>query len=112
MGKIVSVESAVVFGRLNYRAFQRQLLDELKFGRSFRWVKLRDAARRDLLWWSRRENLSKWVAVRPPRPEILVHTDAFTQGWGASGDDWVLSGVWSLQEAKEHINSLEMRAVG
>ena len=27
MGKIVSVESAVVFGRLNYRAFQRQLLD-------------------------------------------------------------------------------------
>ena len=111
MGKIVSVESAVPFGRLNYRAFQRQLLDELRFGRSFRWVKLRGDARLDLLWWSRPDNLNLWVPVRPPRHDVLVHTDASTHGWGASGDEWTLRGTWSSREAREHINCLEMRAV-
>ena len=37
MGKMVSVERLVPMGRLNYRAFQADLLHELKKGRSFRW---------------------------------------------------------------------------
>ena len=111
MGKIVSVEKVVPWGRLNYRAFQQVLLRELRMGRSFRWVKCTEDARKDLLWWGDSQNLTQWVPLTPPQPQVVVLTDASTKGWGATCSDWTLNGVWSLQESKEHINCLEMKAV-
>ena len=111
MGKLVSVESAVPFGRLNYRTFQRQLVSELKYGRSFRWVKLAEGARVNVRWWARRLHLLTTMSVRPPAPTMVIHTDASTLGWGASCDGATLKGVWSLQEKRLHINLLEMIAV-
>ena len=40
MGKMVAVEKCVHLGRLHYRHFQRDLLRELRKGRSVRWVSL------------------------------------------------------------------------
>ena len=111
MGKLVSVETAVPFGRLNYRAFQRLLVRELKFGRSFRWVKLPEEVRDNLRWWASRPNLTMSKSVRSPSPVMVIHTDASTAGWGATADGATLKGVWSLQEKTLHINLLEMIAV-
>ena len=111
MGKIVSVEKVVPLGRLNYRAFQQVLLHELRYGRSFRWVKCSEDARNDLQWWAEPANLTRWVPFHPPQPQVVILTDASKVGWGATCENWTLKGVWSLQETKEHINCLEMKAV-
>ena len=107
MGKLVSVETAVPFGRLNYRAFQRQLVHELKYGRSFRWVKLAEEARDNLRWWAERRHLVMSMSVRRPSPVMVIHTDASTFGWGATCDGATLKGVWSFQEKSLHINLLD-----
>ena len=111
MGKMVAVEKCVPFGRLHYRRFQRELLKELRQGRSVRWVSLTTPAKTDLCWWSQSANLNKFVRCSPLPPQVIIHTDASLTGWGAFYDDTHLSGTWSLQESRQHINVLEMRAV-
>ena len=111
MGKMVAVEKCVHFGRLHYRRFQRELLRELRRGRSVRWVSLTTQAKQDLAWWSTAAHLQKSVRSSLPPPQVIIHTDASLTGWGAFYDDTTLSGVWSPQEARSHINVLEMRAI-
>ena len=111
MGRLISVERVVHFGRLHYRPFQAELIMFLRDGRSFRWVKLTHAAKCSLRWWANKANLQKWVPVRVGKPSLVVHTDASKAGWGAACDLGHLQGVWSKQESKLHINILEMMAV-
>ena len=111
MGKLVSVERTVPWGRLHYRAFQKDLLRELAFGRSFRWMFLSAEARDDLKWWSIRTHLVSWSPFRSPRPQRVIFTDASHAGWGAASESSCIRGLWSLQEKSLHINVLEMRAV-
>ena len=111
MGKLVSVEKLVPWGRLNFRAFQAQMIAELRQGRSFRWVSLCEDARKDLSWWAQKENLLRWTGVRPPQATVDIHTDASKTGWGAVGPWGTLSGSWSRRESSCHINVLEMKAV-
>jgi len=44
-------------------------------------------------------------------PDITVTTDASTVGWGAVCLTHRLSGRWSVQESRDHINLLELKAV-
>ena len=74
-------------------------------------VKISEKTRANLIWWSISEHLNVWVPVRPPQPNVIVHTDASTPGWGASCDDWTLRGCWEAKEQALHINVLEMKAV-
>ena len=111
MGKLVSVEKLVPWGRFNLRGFQSQLITELRSGRSFRWVALTATARRDLQWWSRRDNIKVWTAVRPRQATVTIHTDASKTGWGAASPWGTLRGRWSLRQSSLHINVLEMLAV-
>jgi hypothetical protein len=111
MGKMVSVEKQVQFGRFHYRKFQAELLAELRHGRAMRWIRLSDLAKADLRWWSKQEHLSTWVRCQLSPPDTVIHTDASKHGWGASGDNFALRGSWSASESRSHINVLEMRAV-
>ena len=43
--------------------------------------------------------------------EITVTTDASALGWGAVCLTRRLSGRWSVQESRDHINFLELKAV-
>ena len=47
----------------------------------------------------------------PPPPSLVITTDASGQGWGAVLHPHHVSGVWSKEEALDHINSLELKAV-
>jgi hypothetical protein len=112
MGKLVSVEKVVPWGRLHFRMFQKQLLSELKWGRSFRMYRLNQGARDDLRWWADAHHLRIWTTARQRVPQVVVHTDASLHGWGATGDDWCLKGDWSFQtKIRFHINLLELQAV-
>ena len=44
-------------------------------------------------------------------PSLVITTDASGQGWGAVLHPHRVSGVWSKEEALDHINTLELKAV-
>ena len=111
LGKLVALEKLVQYGRTHLRGIQALLLLELRVGRTFRWVTLTDAAKADLRWWSDRDRLSRWIPVRPPKPDIHIFTYASTLGWGASFNSATISGQWSKTLSTVHINVLEMRAI-
>ena len=111
-GKMVAMEKQVHLGRINFRLFQHQVSDELKKGRSFRWVKLSNGAIQNLTWWSSPRHLSRGTPCLPPKPTVQVTTDASNYGWGASTQRGnTMSGSFSRRLAREHINHKELLAV-
>ena len=47
------------------------------------------------------------VPLVHPQPDFYLFTDASLVGWGAHLGDLSVSGQWSVQWSKEHINVLE-----
>ena len=111
LGKMISVEKVVHLGRINYRAFQSDVLRELRRGRTPRWVRLTEAAKRDMKWWSTTDNLDREVPFIDPKHDTVVTTDASLNGWGAHSNDWFIQGEWTVLEKRRHINELELQAV-
>ena len=57
------------------------------------------------------KNLLKGAQIGSLPPQVLLFTDASTEGWGAHIQQQKLAGRWTEQEKKLHINVLEMTAV-
>ena len=64
------------------------------------------------LWWTVEQNLLEYGLLRPLEPSIFLWTDASDWGYGAHIDSGEkISGKWSAEERKLHINSKELLAV-
>ena len=63
------------------------------------------------LAWASRDFLLVGKPFVPPPPSLTLTTDASNLGWGASLPPHHLSGRWSPQDCKLHINLLELKAV-
>jgi hypothetical protein len=61
--------------------------------------------------WVQTHWLHSSVLIQPPKPDLYLYTDASKSGWGGHSLNWQVRGVWSKQEAKHHINQLELEAV-
>ena len=61
-------------------------------------------------WWASPAVL-QGVSLSVLETEITLFTDASSHGWGAQLGSRTLQGTWSLQQASQHINLLEMEAV-
>ena len=61
-------------------------------------------------WWASPAVL-QGVSLSALETEITLFTDASSHGWGAQLGSRTLQGTWSLQQASQHINLLEMEAV-
>lgn len=69
-----------------------------------------DAAKEDLKWWLTQLK----VATNPIRKHaynLTIFTDASLTGWGACCRGEKAHGWWTVEEKKEHINYLELKAV-
>ena len=69
-----------------------------------------DQASEELKWWI----YSIETGCNPinrGEVDITITSDASKQGWGAATNDSSTEGLWTAEEAKEHINFLEMLAV-
>ena len=64
-----------------------------------------------LHWWAEKAQTSRGVPLHSPTPTQDLFTDASTSGWGASLNNLRAQGTWSEQEARLHVNKLEMMAV-
>ncbi|CAG2248579.1 unnamed protein product [Mytilus edulis] len=64
-----------------------------------------------LVWWTSQANVLRGQLLSSPVPNQTLFTDACNYGWGAYLEGLSVSGVWTLDLLKEHINILEMKAV-
>ena len=113
IGVLASQEKLVPFGRLHVRPLQHHLLDlwnPLR-GNPKELIPVPSALRSIARWWMDPLNVEVGLPVVLPQPSARIYTDASLKGWGAHFDGRVLSGIWSEEETRLHINVLEMRAV-
>ncbi len=112
VGKLSATMQAVLTAPLHYRRLQmlktRALLQQKSYSAM---VTLTKEAQEELHWWI--HYLQDWNcrAIISPGLDMVVETDASKTGWGAVCQSTEVSGLWTTEESKEHINVLEMKAV-
>ena len=116
IGLLSSVTPAVLPAPLHYRGLQRLRSKALKASshRNLDYdttVLLSKEAQDDLSWWTS----YSFVEGRPlqwPQAALSIESDASKTGWGAHllEQQQTIGGVWSREEAKCHINWLELQA--
>ena len=74
-------------------------------------ISLPESSKTDLKWWFEHIAQQKKIILEPP-PSLTIETDASLFGWGAcvKNEDKSTGGNWAKNEAKEHINYLELLA--
>ncbi|XP_038072519.1 uncharacterized protein LOC119741020 [Patiria miniata] len=113
LGLMASLVDLVDFCRLRMRPIQLHLLS---FYRP-RWhpidhpVPTTSLLVPHLRWWLVEANITQGRVFRPPRPSVLITTDASGYGWGATLHPRQVAGVWGPAHQSSHINVLEMLAV-
>ncbi|XP_038059021.1 uncharacterized protein LOC119730278 [Patiria miniata] len=113
LGLMASLVDLVDFCRLRMRPIQLHLLS---FYRP-RWhpidhpVPTMSWLVPHLRWWLVEANITQGRVFRPPRPSVLITTDASGYGWGATLHPRQVAGVWGPAHQSSHINILEMLAV-
>ena len=69
-----------------------------------------DKARAELIWWETSLEPSHNV-INHGEPTVVLYSDASSTGWGCSLNNTRTSGCWTAEEAKNHINYLELLAI-
>ena len=112
LGLIVSSFPGVAYGPLHYRYLERDKTTALK---TSKWnfdakMCISSQGKEELKWWiDSIESASN--PINQGEVDITITSDASKQGWGAATSDSSTGGLWTAEEAKEHINFLEMLAV-
>ena len=112
LGLILSSFPGVAYGPLHYHYLERDKTAALT---NSKWnfdakMCISDQASEELKWWI----YSIETGCNPinrGEVDITITSDASKQGWGAATNDSSTGGLWTAEEAKEHINFLEMLAV-
>ena len=112
LGKFCSSFPAVQFGRLHYRALERDKIEALKFkkGNFDKKMTISSAGKDDIYWWL--NNISTaFNVIGMDNCEVTLKTDASKLGWGAVLGVSCTNGSFTLEETELHINVLELRAI-
>ena len=113
LGHLASLEKLVPGSRLRMRSLQFHLRNHWCQRSGHPWTPVPQSlrCREDLRWWVQAVKENRGVSIIPQTPDLFLYTDASLQGWGACLLHHRLSGVWSQQDLRQHINVLELRAV-
>ena len=112
IGTIIASFSALDYGRLHYRVLEKEKIKALKSNRGqfSAMMQITEPMRIELNWWI--ENLDTQVRIiQRPTAQLTIATDSSKTGWGCTANGESFNGIWSQEEALEHINVLELRAV-
>ena len=72
-------------------------------------MRVPDSVREDLLWWT--NNVDKFPSpVQRNKPNVIVKSDVSKIGLGAECLGTTTGGMWTADEASDHINCLELKA--
>lgn len=112
IGTLTATMQAILTAPLHYRRLQmlktKALLEHKSYGTK---VPLTPETREELRWWIHYMDQHNGRAILSPGPDVVIDTDASKTGWGATNQITDANGFWTAEEAAEHINVLELRAV-
>ena len=101
-------------GPLHYRALQRQHINSIHQNKRISnktKVYLTGESLTDLQWWiSMQMHQFNKCLISLPAFDLIIYSDASNQGWGAQCNGIMTGGRWNIQESRQHINILEMKA--
>ena len=112
LGLKVSSFPGVAYGPLHFRYLEQDKTTALK---TSKWnfdakMCLSSQAREELEWWIDSVESASTPITRGD-VDITITSDASKRGWGAATSDSSTGGLWTAEEAKEHIHFLQMLAV-
>ena len=74
-------------------------------------MKLSQESVSEIKWWyDNIPTVNYPILLTDSKVHVTIYTDASTKGWGAVKDAEKTGGRWSDEEAKYHINCLELMA--
>lgn len=112
IGLLVSVTPAIRYGMLYIKQleFEKNKCLRNHNGDYSAYLKLSVDALEDLRWWLKNIfNTSK--PIMSDVYDLEITTDASLSGWGAHCNGSQTKGTWTVEEAKLHINELELLAL-
>ena len=112
VGRLTAANQAVYPAPLHYRGLQMLKTQALHSGGHYDHTLVLDqTSRQELEWWI--QKLESWngKALLQPNPLIIIKSDASLLGWGATCQNERIGGPWLPNEAQNHINVLEFKAV-
>ena len=112
LGYMVSSFPGVMYGPLYLHQLEREKTLALRYSKgdydAFRVVS--DKACNELMWWNTHLEAS-YNVISHGEPTVVMSTDASSTGWGCALHDASTGGHWTTEEAKNHINYLELLAI-
>ena len=112
IGFLVSSFPAVEFAEMHYRQLELDKICALRDnkGNFDSIMTLSTPSRTELTWWVNNvPHASK--AISHGNPNLMLTTDASTRGWRAVCGNNSTGGLWRLEEQRNHMNYLELKAV-
>ena len=110
-GLLVSAFPAVRYLQLFYRSIQARKSQDISAGADYDdRLPITELARSDLLWVIENIRKCNGKPLRVPAFSHSIESDASSLGWGARYNTNTTGGRWSFDEAKHHINYLELLA--
>ena len=112
IGNLVATEEAFPLAPFHYRPIEMNKIEALEQcnGDYDRPMTLNREAHEQILWWS--THIIELVSpIRIPRVDMIIHTDASEQGWGAVFNGVTANGRWTEEDLTPmNINFLEIMA--
>ena len=113
LGLLNDICKASKYGLSHVKGLEIQKIKALKVSGRKQFdakMSISKGSKNDLQWWLQNIDSAK-KQIFDPQPEMTITTDASMQGWGACAKNQKTGGRWNLQEAQNHINVLELKAV-
>ena len=113
IGLLVSSFPGVLYGPLFYRHLEIDKTTALRQnkGNYNAHMRLSQESVSEIKWWYDSIPTAHYPILLPnSKVDVIIYTDASTKGWGAVRDAEKTGGRWSDEEAKYHINCLELMA--
>lgn len=113
IGLLGSAEKQVPLGRLHIRPIHQCLREQFLIGVHPLGILVNhnEEVVAAIKWWTTDTNLQKGQPLGQFKPDIVMHSDASLQSWGAHAPQFQVSGNWSQLESQWSINALELLAV-
>ena len=108
---MISSLPAVRFGRLYCRSIEKDKINALKlnWGNYKAKMLLSPESKLDVEWWL--DNIDTACnIIGPLAGNFTIYSDASLKGWGPAFNNVSCGGLWSFEEATNHINYLELCA--
>ncbi|XP_045167144.1 uncharacterized protein LOC123530436 [Mercenaria mercenaria] len=113
IGKMVAADPGVLYGPLHYKALEieRDRALKLNIGNFDAYIKISEQGEECLKWWL--DNIGHvFKPISHGNVDRKIETDSSMTGYGGHDTTFnrVISGHWSSDDKKQHINYLELKA--